>query len=257
MTISEIKTINEEGIEKLREVIWNKEINNQLNQWPQKILDKYSEPTQQKITVKIAPKPEITTPLSFAHYLNEIIPFTTENYLAIQQEERGIGTWLFLVFFEIIAKNGHLPYSPHNRMSMYVPSRKKGGKYRHLVLGKWLLYGIHKQEATIYFSNNLHENPEILKTLCLEQDLMESTIVCKIAEQLFAPGEFLDKIGYFNHIGKKEAYKNFRAYMEMLRSTWNFYEIQQDMFTNNLPLKLWFLDEVNAKKREQAQRKEG
>ena len=228
--ITEIERLNEGGLNRFKNAIARKM---STNEELEEILQDYS--TETKREVEVHPqqyREKFQSRFDFGRFLVDLIPYTSENENAIYTDIRGIGAWLSLKFIDavtVIEKGKDGEDERFKKEFRYIPNlNAEGTIYRHLVLGTWKLYGMHRESSRVFLASHTSKTRRIITDLSIFSDVMESAAVCKTLNRFFWDFKTKDLKKGSKSISLSTVLRDSIKLMNIVRGKHNLHAIHED-----------------------------
>ena len=175
---------------------------------------------------------DFSSSLNLGRTLNKSLAFTGRVRQLILRNLEGISGWLSLYFLKEISADPDDESKKFASSYRYIlsPNQQYKSIYRHLILGPWKIYSMHREDSRVYLTGEVRVLRDEMYVFADNFDMIESKSVCTFLNSIFWDGEKNRVVR-----DRRSAIRNLHKYLKMVRVDWNLLSIDQDRLLQNTP----------------------
>ena len=189
--------------------------------------------------VSVSRDVEISTRLDLGRYLSNLI--TTRDDLAKVLDNKGVGAFLSIVFFDrICARNEDGTWNVGAK-DRYIPNLKQRQRfYRHQVFSPLTVYKLHQEKARLYLCQPAHLHPDTMEQIASREELMLNPSIIELADRLYWDARNDDvKVGAVSYDpvpdGAMRRFVGPGSFCEQYGTVYDFWSMDADAISELLP----------------------
>ena len=127
---------------------------------------------------------DVKTRMDLGRYLSDLIP--TKHDLSLILDDRGIGSFLAIAFFEKICTRNDDDSWNVKASERYIPNLKLRTRfYRHLVQSPLSMYKLHGEMGRLYLCQPVFRHPDTMEQIASREELVLNPNIIELADKLY------------------------------------------------------------------------